>query len=221
MLNILYRGEDFVAFDKPSGMRMHEGDEGNASGTFLTEILSLTLPFHAHEEYALQKKTIDLHGIVNRLDRDTSGIVLVALSNKSLHMLRSYFTKGSITKLYTARVHGRIEKDMTVDSSLGRLKKSFKRVAEGSPNARGPFVTAITHITPLSYNEVSDTTTVSLRPETGRTHQLRAHLASIGHPIVGDMLYGFESDKKEPRLFLHASSLSLPSGETILSPLPW
>lgn len=221
MLKVLRKEDSFIAFEKDAGIVMHEGDAPSDSPTFLDLLLAENYPLTAHEMYPLQKKEIDLHGLVNRLDRDTSGVVLVALTQDALTGLRHDFTHGLITKTYLARAHGHVKEEMTITSPLGREKKGFRRLIEGSGNARGPYVSAETHIKPLSYESDDDTSLLLLTPRTGRTHQLRAHLASIGHPIVGDILYGTEKDKKEGRLYLHAHSLKLRDGTDIISPCPW
>ncbi len=213
-MEILFEDENIIAFLKPYGLLMHEGDIADGRETFLGKLLTLR-PEQAilQNQYQLRDRSINLAGIAHRLDRDTSGIVLVAKSDVSLLELKHAFTEGLIQKEYTALVHGSIKEPFTIDMALGREKKGFKRAPEGAENARGPYLSAKTDVVPLEQRE--DTTLVTLIPHTGRTHQLRAHLSFTSHPIVGDILYGTDADKKEKRLYLHASKVTLPNGKII------
>ncbi len=215
-MDILFENENFIAFLKPEGLLMHEGDTVDERETFLSKLLVLKPEQEKiHNPYELRDRSINLAGIAHRLDRDTSGIVLVVKSDATLTQLKHAFTEGLIQKEYTALVHGKIAEPFTIDTALGREKKGFKRAPEGAENARGPYLSAKTDVIPLEQRE--NTTLVTLIPHTGRTHQLRAHLSFVGHPIVGDILYGTDTDKEEKRLCLHASKITLPNGITIQS----
>jgi 23S rRNA pseudouridine1911/1915/1917 synthase len=141
---------------------------------------------------------------VHKLDRETSG-VLVYAKNKATHEILSLqFRNHEVKKTYTALVSGIVQEDtLTIDAPLGRNKKSNKQVVNPE-NPRGELRSAVTHLTVLTRNK--DTTVVTLSPKTGRTHQLRAHMAHIGHPIVGDGMYG--TKENSTRLMLHATALS-------------
>ncbi len=218
----LYEDDDILAFDKPVGLLMHVGDKPYDAPTFLSLLLKeYPALSHINNPYPLQSSVIQLSGLVHRLDRDTSGVVIVAKHQKSLADFSFYFKEGALQKEYTAIVHGNIKGEQSVTSALGREKKGFKRAIEGSSIARGPYMSAHTDVRPVSYDATNNRTLVCLIPHTGRTHQLRAHLSSIGHPIVGDILYGGEGDKKEKRLYLHAEKITLPNGTVITSPLPF
>ena len=211
-----------LAFDKPLGLLMHVGDKPYDAPTFLSLLLEEYPELsHIDNPYPLQNSVIQLAGLVHRLDRDTSGVILVAKHQKSLAEYSSFFKDGSIRKEYIALVHGNIKEKQSITTALGREKKGFKRSIEGNPLARGPYMSAHTDIEPLSYDPLTDRTLLRLIPHTGRTHQLRAHLSSIMHPIVGDILYGNEADKKEKRLYLHAEKITIPSGIIITSPHPF
>ncbi len=216
-MEILFEDENLIAFLKPEGLLMHEGDRKDEQETFQSKLFLL---YPEQEKivnpYALRDRTINLGGIAHRLDRDTSGIVLVAKNEATLAQLKEYFTNGQVQKEYTALVQGTVSAPFIIESALGREKKGFKRLPEGDPNARGPFFSAKTEVTPLETLE-NNRTLVKLIPHTGRTHQLRAHLSFSGHPIVGDILYGTEEDKKKQRLYLHASKIILPDARIIES----
>ncbi len=212
----LFEDENILVFDKPHGMVMHEGDKESEAETFLS-LLIQKYPEQKliNNPYPLQKRIINLSGIVHRLDRDTSGIVVVARNQDSLEELQKAFKEGKVEKEYIALVHGEISSDLTIDISLGREKKGFKRASASDPNARGPFLEAKTEVIPLEISK--EQTKVFLRPLTGRTHQLRAHLSFIHYPIIGDILYGLPSDKEEKRLYLHALKIILPDGRSFES----
>lgn len=219
-MEILFEDENVIVFLKPEGLLMHEGDVKDERETFHSKLLNL-YPEQAklQNPYPLRDRVINLGGIVHRLDRDTSGIVIVAKNNETLEAFKKYFSSGLLQKEYTALVHGTIEKPFSIDIALGREKKGFKRAPEGSEDARGPYLSAKTDVIPLEQR--AGTTLVTLIPHTGRTHQLRAHLSFAGHPIVGDILYGTDADKKESRLYLHASKITLPDGRSFESPPPF
>ncbi len=215
----LYEDEDILAFDKPLGLLMHVGDKPYDAPTFLSLLLEEYPELsHINNPYPLQNSVIQLAGLVHRLDRDTSGVILVAKHQKALADFSSFFKEGIIQKEYVALVHGTLKEKQSITNALGREKKGFKRSIEGNPLARGPYMSAHTDVIPVSYDSTHDRTLVRLIPHTGRTHQLRAHLSSIMHPIVGDILYGNEDDKKEKRLYLHAEKITIPNGIVITSP---
>jgi 23S rRNA-/tRNA-specific pseudouridylate synthase len=130
--------------------------------------------------------------------------MVVAKNQGAFDALKEQFTTHTLEKKYIALVEGRIiENTQRIDGPLGRNKKEYKQ-SVNPINPRGALREAITNVTVLSRNETM--TLVELTPKTGRTHQLRAHMAHIGHPIIGDMAYG--SIIVSPRIMLHAKSLS-------------
>ena len=204
-LTVLYEDDDVLVVDKPAGLLTHA--VGSKS----------TGPSVA----ALARGRVDdadstRGGIVHRLDRDTSGVMIVARTMAAKSYLQRQFKQRLVRKTYQALVAGRFdETHFKIDLPLSRDPRDRlkRRVAPGGK-------IATTEVTVLkSYPK---TTLVEARPLTGRTHQLRVPLAMIGHPIVGDRLYG--GAKKADRLFLHAESLdlTLPNGQRrrFLSPLP-
>jgi 23S rRNA pseudouridine1911/1915/1917 synthase len=217
---IIFENESFLVIDKPSGLVMHPFDKS-------TEYTLVDFMFEKYPEtreidnkMTLQDGTvIILGGIVNKLDRETSGVLVIAKDPYTFTELKSQFINHTAKKLYIAQVEGIIEKDeFTIDAPLGRNKKEYKQSTIPS-NPRGEFREAVTEVKVLSRN--TTTTLVELRPKTGRTHQLRAHMASIGHPIVGDVAYG--ASKKDGRIMLHSKELSFILGGknfTFSSPVP-
>ncbi len=159
-------------------------------------------------------------GIVHRLDKGTSGLLLVAKSDTVLRALQEALQGRTVERSYVALVRGRpASRSGTVDAPLARDRHDRKRVAIGAPSAR----TAVTHFETLE--ELARSTLLGLRLETGRTHQIRVHLAAIGLPVCGDVDYGESGSYGLTRQFLHAARLRLRhpvTGERIAveSPLP-
>jgi 23S rRNA-/tRNA-specific pseudouridylate synthase len=145
---------------------------------------------------------------IHRLDRDTSGVVLYAASDAVAREVGYYFAQGTITKVYTALVHGHVHKGGVI-----RLQLDDQR--------RGHKLDATTHYEVAA--KLSGVTLLTVTPETGRKHQIRRHLQAIGHAIVGDTRYRSRRARPVPgapdRLWLHAGSLTLPDGRTFTAPL--
>lgn len=217
---VIFENEDVLVLDKPSGMVVHPFDFSE-EGTVL-HFLEEKYPniFEIENTVKLQDgRVINLGGLVHKLDRDTSGVLLVAKNRKIFNELKDQFLSHTILKKYIACVEGIVEQDdFVIDAPLGREKKGYKQTTN-PVNPRGLLLNASTQVHVLARNE--EHTMVELVPRTGRTHQLRAHMASIGHPIIGDIAYG--SKRKNERIMLHASSLSFSMGGgayTFTSSLP-
>ena len=155
---------------------------------------------------------------INRLDRNTTGVVLVAMHALSASILGRAMADGQMQKTYLALVHGRLDQTQEIVTGIRRREESiiFREACEVEAGEL-----AVTVVEPLATN--GEVTLVRLLPQTGRTHQLRVHMAHIGHPLLGDDLYGAEDNF--PRHALHAASLSFPdpsTGErkTVYAPLP-
>ena len=202
---IIYEDESILVLDKPSGLVMHPFDHSKEDT--LVEFLMEHIPesFSIDNSITLQDgRTISLGGIVHKLDRETSGVLVVAKTQKVFDELKDQFINHKTKKIYIAVVEGIIkEKSFTIDAPLGRNKKEYRQSTVAS-NPRGEFREAITEVEVLEIRE--ETTLVKLFPKTGRTHQLRAHMSSIKHPIVGDKIYG--SKMESERIMLHAENLS-------------
>ena len=142
--------------------------------------------------------------IVHRLDQATSGLMVFARNLTALKHLQHQFSERLVNKTYEAVIHGKPEQlnfsvDLPLMADWPNRPKQKVDIENGKPS--------LTHIEVLNFNGVTNTSRVRLTPVTGRTHQLRVHLQAIGHPVVGDRLYG--ADDEAPRLMLHASHLAL------------
>lgn len=176
-LRVLYEDAHVVAIDKPPGMVVHPAP-GARRGTLVNALL------HRLGKLAGVGDAVR-PGIVHRLDRDTSGVLLVARTPAALEALARQFRERTIGKVYLAVVYGTLPgASGTVDRPIGRHPRERKRMSVHGVRRRA----AITRWTVVE--RLPGATVVRLAPETGRTHQLRVHLAAIGHPIVGDRVYG-------------------------------
>jgi 23S rRNA pseudouridine1911/1915/1917 synthase len=202
-LNIIYEDDDLLVVNKPAGMIVHVG-AGVRSGTLVNALL--------HHVAKLSTVGGELRpGIVHRLDRMTSGLVVVAKNNSAHRELSAQFKSREVRKTYVALVHGRVTNDRgEISMSVGRDPKRRVRMKSGGIGARE----ASTGYRLL--RRFRHFTLLEVEPRTGRTHQIRLHLSSIGHPVVGDTLYGAPSrlrlegeEKTIARNFLHAAALEL------------
>jgi len=198
-LDIFYEDEDIVVINKPTGMTVHPG-AGCPSGTLANALL-----YHCKELSNLNDKSRP--GIVHRLDRDTSGLMVVAKNNKAHALLAKQFEERTIQKCYVALVEGDVQFDEgVIDAPLGpdpyhREKRSV--LAYGTKTAQ-TFYKVL--------KRLNGATLILLMPKTGRTHQLRVHMAHLGHPILGDDKYG--KSRSFARLALHAKTLSFEHPKT-------
>jgi len=196
-LEILYEDTDVIAINKPAGMVVHAG-AGRHSGTLTNALV--------HRFGKLSEVAGDLRpGIVHRLDRFTSGVILVARTDAAHRHLAAQFAGREVEKIYLALVHG------SVKTEQGRITKPISR----DPIHRTRMTTrlasgrsAITEYKVLRRFE--GFTYLQVKIGTGRTHQIRVHLASIGHPVAGDKLYGAPAAEL-PRFFLHAHQIAFTS----------
>ena len=195
-IDVVFEDEHLMVINKPAGLVVHPGS-GNWAGTLLNALLQHT------PELAL----IPRAGIVHRLDKDTSGLLVVAKTLAAQTALVRQLQDHSVTRKYIAVVHGFVQNLGSVDAPVGRHKTQRTRMAVvpgGKP--------AITHYEPVAH--YVQATQVRCQLETGRTHQIRVHMASIGHPIIGDPVYGTirKTSSKIPafsRQALHAQTLAL------------
>ena len=213
-LTLLYEDEAVVAIDKPPGIVVHPSP-GTRHGTVVNALL------HRLASVAGVGDP-ERPGIVHRLDRDTSGVLLVARSVAALEGLARQFRERQITKRYVAIVRGRLMPAAgVIDRPIGRHPQERKRMSVRSRRGRA----AVTRWEILEY--LPGATLVRLAPETGRTHQLRVHLAALGHPVVGDRVYGVRKAKGPvfSRQALHAEEIRFTHPTTgqlvvVASPLP-
>ena len=200
-LAIVYEDSDVVVVDKPAGMVVHPAP-GHSRGTLANALV-------AHFPGISVGGTLR-PGIVHRLDKDTSGLIVAAKTDRGRNALVTQWEERSVEKTYLTLVSGMVEdSEATIDAPIGRDPKNRQRmsvVRSGRP--------AVTHFRVLE--RFSNAALLEVSIETGRTHQIRVHLAFIGHPVVGDRVYGraHPADAFLQRQFLHASGLGfrLPDG---------
>lgn len=191
-LDIVYEDDDVIVVNKPQGMVVHPAP-GHDHGTLVNGLL-------AHTPLATINGELR-PGIVHRIDKDTSGLLMVAKNDQALVSLSKQLKDKTNQRKYWAIVHGNIKEDTgTINAPIGRSKKDRKKMAineEGSP--------AVTHFKVLE--RFGEYTLIECQLETGRTHQIRVHLKYIGHPVAGDPLYGPRKTLKGNGQFLHAKLL--------------
>lgn len=211
LLDVAYEDEDIIVVNKPAGMVVHPA-YGHRTGTLVNAILA-----HCAD---LARVEGDLRpGIVHRLDKDTSGLIIVAKHDSARRHLQRQFRRREVRKVYVALVEGRLEPVRgVIEAPIGRDKKRRKRMAvvEGGREARTEY-RVVEYFGGAHYKYFDDRankgsrpyTLVEAEPKTGRTHQVRVHFASIGHPLAGDPVYGFRKQRLSGlrRQFLHAQTL--------------
>ena len=212
-LDIIYEDNDIVVINKPKGMVVHPGN-GNPDNTLVNAVL-------AHCKGSLSGIGGEIRpGIVHRIDKDTSGLIIVAKNDKSHINLSEQIKNHEVTKIYTALVKGNISEDeATIDMPIGRDKKDRKKMSVTRDGKE-----AVSHIKVIK--RYGNYTLIRVKIDTGRTHQIRVHMAKIGHPVVGDEVYS--SGKKEFGVkgqMLHSTILKFKhpiSGKEIMleAPLP-
>ncbi len=221
-LDILFEDEALLVVNKPAGVVVHP-TSGHWSGTLLNGLLEHLQSKGSREGHSCAKSQ---PGLVHRLDKETSGIMVVAKTHHVHRALCLQFEKHSIARIYEALVYGRpIEGQGTIESAIGRDVFDEKKV---SANTRKP-QTAVTEFRVLqSYGNL--VSWVELTPHTGRQHQLRVHMATLGYPILGDQVYGGQKVSQTkaisiPRIMLHARYLGFQHPisnlfQEYLAPLP-
>ncbi|MBI3286737.1 MAG: RluA family pseudouridine synthase [Chloroflexi bacterium] len=194
-LDLVYEDQHFLVLNKPAGMVVHPAP-GHAAGTLVNALL-------ARYPHLSGLSDPSRAGIVHRLDKDTSGLLLVAKDDATKAALQAQFKTGQVVKIYLGLVEGRLALGQgIIQAPIGRHPRQRKKMAVISTGKA-----AATEYRALEY--LDDYTLVELRPRTGRTHQIRVHLASLGHPLAGDPVYGHRKRTPEGlgRVFLHAQRL--------------
>lgn len=193
-LDIVYEDDDIMVINKPSGLVVHPGS-GNKNNTLVNGLLDYT------------NNLSDINGeerpgIVHRLDKDTSGLMLVAKSNKAHQILTEDFANHRVKREYYALIKGVFPHNTAIiDAPIGRDEKNRKKMCVTAKNSKK----AITNLTVLK--RYQDYTLIKLNLETGRTHQIRVHMAYIGYPIVNDPLYNNKNATSFGQ-FLHSKTIT-------------
>jgi 23S rRNA pseudouridine1911/1915/1917 synthase len=234
-LDIVYEDDDLAIINKPAGMMVHAGagatEDQRNRGTLVNALL--------HHFATLSAVGGEMRpGIVHRLDKETSGLIVVAKNDEAHGKLAAQFARREVKKTYVALVHGWVKKDQgTISASISRDRVRRTRMTTRGTGGRE----AVSHFSLLRRLDTAygKFTLVEVKIDTGRTHQIRVHMASIGHPVVGDALYGAAREMRArrgratdegaaislARNFLHAARLELTHPRTgkpiaLESPLP-
>jgi 23S rRNA pseudouridine1911/1915/1917 synthase len=209
-LDIVYEDDDLAVIDKPAGMMVHAGagatDDARNRGTLVNALL--------HHLQSLSGVGGELRpGIVHRLDKETSGLIIVAKNDEAHRKLSAQFAAREVKKNYVALVHGWVKKDSgTIAQSISRDPVRRMRMTTRLQGGRA----AVTHYRVVRRldTKFGKLTLLDVKIDTGRTHQIRVHVASMGHPVVGDTMYGAPKQARGksaviglPRNFLHAAEL--------------
>lgn len=177
-LDIVYEDEDVILINKPKGMVVHPAP-GHTTDTLVNGLL-----YHCKDNLS-GINGVARPGIVHRIDRDTTGILIVCKNDMSHNSIAAQLKEHSINRRYRALVHGNLKEDHgTVEGAIGRHPIDRKKMAINEKNGKP----AVTHYTVLE--RFGSYTLIECKLETGRTHQIRVHMTSIGHPLVGDAVYG-------------------------------
>ena len=190
-LDVVFEDDSLIVVNKPAGLVVHPGS-GNWKGTMLNALLA----------HAPVLATVPRAGIVHRLDKDTTGLLVVARTVEAQLDLVRQLQARTVEREYLAVVHGTVARDGTVDAPVGRHPVKRTRMAV---TARGRQAITRYHVV----ERFERATLLRCRLETGRTHQIRVHLSALGHPLVGDPVYGRRSGIVFPRQALHAERLRL------------
>jgi 23S rRNA pseudouridine1911/1915/1917 synthase len=213
-IKILYEDSDILVIDKPAGVIVNKAD--TTKGEFTVQDF-LEEQFKANQAWLSADKSSDFYlraGIVHRIDKETSGILLVAKNLAGFIKLQSEFKERQVEKTYVALAHGKVEpQEGEISVPVGRLpwnRKRFGVLAGGKEAVTKYKVLAIKYL--VNGKQREPLTLLELNPKTGRTHQIRVHLKYINHPIFGDEFYAGRKTSRDdrkilPRFFLHAKKI--------------
>jgi len=196
-VDIVYEDDDLMIINKPVGMVVHPAP-GNYTGTLVNALMN-------HSEKLSSINGVIRPGIVHRIDKDTSGLLMIAKTDHAHKSLAAQLKAHTIKRQYIAIIHGKIRSDTgEINAPIARSTKDRLKMTVNEKTGKN----AITHFTVLE--RFQEYTMIECELETGRTHQIRVHLAYIGHPLLGDMTYGVKKPKiKNNGQLLHAKTLGL------------
>ena len=223
-IKVLYEDANILAIDKPSGMIVHP--DGKIKEDSVTDWFVENYP--RAKNVGEKEGGVIRPGVVHRLDRETSGVLLLAKNKKAHELLKKQFQDRTIKKTYVAIVSGNMKNDRgVINKPIGRSPKDFRRYLAGR-GARGEMRDAITQYRVLQRFEAEHCkfTYLEIHPKTGRTHQIRVHMKYLNHPVVCDSLYNPDNPcpKGLKRMALHAKSIEFKNlkGDTVKveSPIP-
>ncbi len=230
---VIYEDGTVLVVNKPYGMLVHEDWHSGAKGTLVEWFLARVPTAQGVGEITTKPDGTPLErsGVVHRLDRETSGVMILAKTSEAHAFLKTQFHDRKVKKEYRAFVYGMIhDKWGTINRPIGRNSKDFKK-RSAERGAKGTLRDALTHFERIGSGEYKEEafSYLKLMPQTGRTHQLRVHLRAIDRPIVMDTLYGEKKintsnnlELKRLALHAHVLELILPHGQTerFIAPLP-
>lgn len=201
-LQIIKEEKNYIVINKPAGIVVHS--DGRTRETTLCDLLIEKYPEIVGVGEPLKisdgkggQKIIERHGIVHRLDRETSGVMLVARTVEGFSFLKDAFKNRLVQKTYQAFVYGNVREDkFQISEPIGRSPKDFRQRFSGK-KVKGKLRSALTFFRVLKRSAKKDLTFIEAQPKTGRTHQIRVHLKFLGAPVVADSLY---ASSREPRL---------------------
>ncbi len=199
--DVLAEEKDFIVINKPAGLVVHPGN-GNLDKTLVNGLIAKYPKITNVGEDKLRP------GIVHRLDKQTSGVMIIARTKKGFDHLKEQFKKRKVKKTYIALTEGHIAKKQgVIEGYMQRSKHNpMKRILNGEKSLQAKFSKTVYNVTKTF--EDPQRTLVRALPETGRMHQIRVHLASLGNPIVGDTLYGNKKTAEQKPMYLHAQKIS-------------
>lgn len=202
-LDIIYEDDDVMAINKPAGLTVHPKDAKDTQKTLVDLLLKHYPPLGDIGDDGLRP------GIVHRLDKDTSGLMVVAKNKRTFEFLKKQFQDREIEKKYLVLAIGHLkERQGVIETELGRYGMKQRVQVKNQKSKVKNFKLAVTEYKVL--REYENFSLVEAKPKTGRMHQIRVHFASLGHPIAGDKIYGFKNQPTPQglnRQFLHAAYL--------------
>lgn len=225
---ILYEDKDVVVINKPAGLNVHPDGKGKEKTLVDWILKKYPSAKNVGEPMIFENGTKILRpGIVHRIDKDTTGVLIIAKNKKAYEFLKEQFQSRKVHKVYQTFVYGNIKEDRgMIDRTIGRSPNDFRKWS-AQRGARGEMREAVTYFKVLSRK--NNITFLEVMPKTGRTHQIRVHFTALNHPVVRDELYAsrfFLKQKNQlgfKRLALHARELEiiLPSGKLLKITAPY